>query len=210
MPARTRAARPSRQAPAPEPEETTASLNGDKDYTVYADKPITPTMQAFHEWLEDVTGIELDERSVSLGGSLRMDFQRSDFWAEDDRNRRNKVAEPEPDEDEEEEAQPRRRSGKSTKASAPAPAKPSRRRRAEPEPEPPEDEEDEEDEDIEDEPEEETEPEPEPAPRSRRTSGRAVKTSAGTDGPAPRSGRRRGGKAAAATPDEGKGTPAPY
>jgi hypothetical protein len=49
------------------------------DYTVYADKDITPTMEDFHEWLEQEVGIELDLRSVALGGTLRMEFQKSQF-----------------------------------------------------------------------------------------------------------------------------------
>jgi len=150
MPAARRATQRRQAAPEPEP---AASLNGEKDYTVYADKKITPTMEAFHEWLEDVVGIDLDPKSVSLGGSLRMDFQRSDFWAEDDRNRRNKVEEPDDDNEEE---QPTRRTGK---------AKPTRRGRK-PEPEPDLDIEDEdEDEDNEPETDEDNEPEEAPAPR---------------------------------------------
>jgi hypothetical protein len=60
----------------PEVEETE---EGEKDYTVYAEKPITQTMVDFHQWLEDVVGVELDPRSVALGGTLRMEFQKSDF-----------------------------------------------------------------------------------------------------------------------------------
>jgi hypothetical protein len=60
----------------PEVDETE---EGEKDYTVYADKPITQTMVDFHEWLEDVVGVKLDLRSVALGGTLRMEFQKSDF-----------------------------------------------------------------------------------------------------------------------------------
>lgn len=68
-----------------EPEVDEAE-EGEKDYTVYADKPITQTMIDFHEWLQDVVGVELDLRSVALGGTLRMEFQKSDF------NRDNRAA----------------------------------------------------------------------------------------------------------------------
>jgi hypothetical protein len=63
------------QVAEPEPEEDLE----EKDYTVYADKEITATMVDFHEWLEEVTGAKLDLRSVALGGTLRMEFQKSDF-----------------------------------------------------------------------------------------------------------------------------------
>jgi hypothetical protein len=49
----------------------------EKDFTKYADKPVSPTMEAFHEWLQDVTGLKLDARSVALGGTLRNDFQKA-------------------------------------------------------------------------------------------------------------------------------------
>ena len=65
--------RPAAQVAEPEPE-----VEAD-DLTVYADKEITETMQDFHEWLEQETGIKLDLRSVALGGTLRMKFQQSDF-----------------------------------------------------------------------------------------------------------------------------------
>jgi nucleoid-associated protein YgaU len=57
-----------------------------KDYRAYAAKDITPTMVAFHEWLQNETGLELDLRSVALAGSLRMDFQKSDFWKSHEAN----------------------------------------------------------------------------------------------------------------------------
>jgi hypothetical protein len=57
-----------------------------RDYSDYATKEITPTMVAFHEWLQNETGLELDARSVALAGSLRMDFQKSDFWRNHDAN----------------------------------------------------------------------------------------------------------------------------
>src|SRR6266481_380681 len=58
-------------------EEPQAEEETEFDYTVYADKPITQTMEDFHEWLQDVVGVELDLRSVALGGTLRMHFQQS-------------------------------------------------------------------------------------------------------------------------------------
>jgi hypothetical protein len=57
-----------------------------KDYRAYAAKTPTPTMVAFHEWLQNETGLELDLRSVALAGSLRMDFQKSDFWKNHEAN----------------------------------------------------------------------------------------------------------------------------
>lgn len=66
-----------------------------KNYRDYATRETTPTMKAFGDWiLAEVYGGELPEnldpvtfyRSVALGGSLRMDFQKSDFWRNDERN----------------------------------------------------------------------------------------------------------------------------
>ena len=57
-----------------------------KDYRDYATKDITPTMEAFHAWLEQETGLKLDPRTVALAGSLRSDFQASEFWKADSRN----------------------------------------------------------------------------------------------------------------------------
>jgi hypothetical protein len=51
-----------------------------RDYRAYAAKEITPTMVAFAEWLAQETGYEVDARTVYLAGSLRGDFQKSDFW----------------------------------------------------------------------------------------------------------------------------------
>jgi hypothetical protein len=56
------------------------------DYSAYATKDITPTMVAFHEWLQNETGLELDLRSVALAGSLRGYFQASESWKSDPRN----------------------------------------------------------------------------------------------------------------------------
>jgi len=57
-----------------------------KDYREYATKAITPTMEAFAEWLRAETGYEVDARTVALAGSLRSDFQSSEFWKADARN----------------------------------------------------------------------------------------------------------------------------
>lgn len=65
----------------PEPEET------EKDYTVYADKPPTPLMVDFAEWIKEEVGLEFSSKAaeaafdngVRLGGTLRMEFQRSEF-----------------------------------------------------------------------------------------------------------------------------------
>lgn len=213
-PARAR----SRQRQAePEPEESTASMNGDKDFTVYADKDITPTMEAFADFLIDEVFegdiSDYDEESfrkgVALGGSVRMDFQRSQFWADDPRNRKNKQVE----EDEEEEAPTPRRSGRAkarqqaSEEEQPKARSTRRGRKATPEPEPEPDDEDEDEQDIEDEAEDieedevESEPEPEPAKPARRSrrGTAAAKKNAETDAAPKTSGRRtsrRGGKQA--------------
>jgi hypothetical protein len=57
-----------------------------KDYRAYAAKAPTPTMVAFAEWLKAETGVDVDLKSVALAGSLRMDFQKSDFWKNHDSN----------------------------------------------------------------------------------------------------------------------------
>ena len=57
-----------------------------KDYREYATKEITPTMEAFAEWLTKETGYKVDARTVALAGSLRSDFQASEFWKADARN----------------------------------------------------------------------------------------------------------------------------
>jgi hypothetical protein len=181
-------------------------LNGDKDFTVYADKQITPTMEAFADFLIDEVydgelPDEMDEdtfrRGVALGGSIRMDFQRSDFWAGDSRNRKNRVEEDEP----EEVAPARPRANARRQAAAAAPATRSGRRgRQAVEPGPPEDD------DIEaEEPEDEVEdnePEPEPTPARRSGKprrGAAAPAKAETDSTprARRSGRRGGSRTAA-------------
>ena len=60
-----------------------------KDYTEYATKDITPTMEAFADWLTKETGYAVDARTVALAGSLRGDFQASESWKTDERNPRN-------------------------------------------------------------------------------------------------------------------------
>jgi hypothetical protein len=66
-----------------------------KDYRTYATASATPTMQAFADFLiQEVYGGELPKgvneaafrKGVQLGGSLRMDFQKSDMWKSDARN----------------------------------------------------------------------------------------------------------------------------
>lgn len=66
-----------------------------KDYGRYADAKATPTMEAFADFLIAEVfggtlpkGVNVDSfrKGVALGGSLRMDFQRSDFWKNDERN----------------------------------------------------------------------------------------------------------------------------
>lgn len=71
-----------------------------KDYSAYAGKSPTPTMEDFGEWLlTEVYGDEYpgDEDSflegVRLGGTLRMEFQRSDFCKERRAERQQKAAE---------------------------------------------------------------------------------------------------------------------
>ena len=57
-----------------------------KDYRAMATKEITPTMEAFAEWLTKETGYAVDARTVALAGSLRNDFQASESWKSDPRN----------------------------------------------------------------------------------------------------------------------------
>lgn len=77
-------------APAEPVAETNAEANGAKDYTVYVEKAITASMQDFAAWLDSEVfrpaGTTLADmgkkdpvRLVALAGTLRMDFQRSDF-----------------------------------------------------------------------------------------------------------------------------------
>jgi hypothetical protein len=202
--------------PEPEPEDTSA-MNGERDYTVYADKPITSTMVAFADWLiDEVYDGELPEdmdedtfrRAVSLGGSTRAYFQRSEYWNEDPRNPRNK-----PEEEDEPEPPARPQASRRRQAAAEAPATRTRRgRRAEPEPEP-EDIEDEVDDEAEDnEPEAEEAPPPPPRRTGRNRSRQAAAPAeAETDSGAKpaRSGRssRRGSTRTAATTDGNPAAP---
>ena len=66
-----------------------------KNLRDYATKAPTETMVAFADWLiAEVYGGELPKgvseeafrKGVALGGSTRMDFQKSDFWKNDPRN----------------------------------------------------------------------------------------------------------------------------
>ena len=115
------------QVAAPEPEE----MEEEKDYTVYADKEITATMVDFHEWLEDVTGAKLDQRSVALGGTLRMEFQKSDFNRERRAERQAERAEGNGAAEEPAE-KPAKRAAKGRTASATPAATPARGRPAKP------------------------------------------------------------------------------
>ena len=66
-----------------------------KDYTTYATAKATDTMEAFADFLiAEVYGGQLPKgvsevafrKGVQLGGSLRMDFQKSESWKSDPRN----------------------------------------------------------------------------------------------------------------------------
>lgn len=67
----------------PEVEETDEA----RDYTIYAEKDVTPTMQDFAEWIvaevydgnQKAFDAEDPVRIVSLAGTLRMEFQRSEL-----------------------------------------------------------------------------------------------------------------------------------
>ena len=114
-----------------EVEAEEAESDETKDYTGYADKTPTATMQDFHDWLvEEVYDGELpfedtEEaflKGVHLGGTLRMEFQRSDFNRE--RRAARKAAKPaaaeaeDPEETEEAEEKPAVRKTTRTKAAA--------------------------------------------------------------------------------------------
>lgn len=80
-----------------EPEvEETAEQETAKDYTVYAEKEPTATMEDFADWLLEVVGLEFGtqketaafRKGVQLGGTLRMEFQRSEFNIERREQRR--------------------------------------------------------------------------------------------------------------------------
>jgi hypothetical protein len=68
----------------------------ERDFTLYAEKDATGTMQAFADWLIEVCDLEFPNGKaedqfrfgVQLGGTLRMDFQASDYWRTDERNPR--------------------------------------------------------------------------------------------------------------------------
>jgi len=71
--------------------EVDEAEDSEKDYTVYADKDTTFTMENFATWLIDEVyegklPKDMDEdvfrKGVALGGSLRMEFQRSEWWKE--------------------------------------------------------------------------------------------------------------------------------
>jgi len=68
----------------------------ERDFTIYAEKEPTGTMVAFADWLIDVCELEFPNGKaeenfrfgVQLGGTLRMEFQASDYWRSDERNPR--------------------------------------------------------------------------------------------------------------------------
>jgi hypothetical protein len=67
-----------------------------RDFTAYAGKEPTNTMLAFADWLISEVGLEFKTKAheqefrdgVRLGGTLRMEFQASDYWKEHDLNPR--------------------------------------------------------------------------------------------------------------------------
>ncbi len=73
-----------------------AVVEEERDFTGYADKEPTGTMKAFADWLIDEVGLEFKTKAaehefregVRLGGTLRMEFQASDFWKEHELNPR--------------------------------------------------------------------------------------------------------------------------
>ena len=125
-----------------------ATVEPEKDYTVYADKPATPLMEDFADWIVDEVGIEHASKAaeaafrngVRLGGTLRMEFQKSDFCKERREERRaereNEVAEAKAAKKAAPKAAPKAR-GRAAAAATEAdedeptaPAKPTRRGRA--------------------------------------------------------------------------------
>jgi hypothetical protein len=109
----------------------TAESNGEVDYTIYATKDVTATMEDFAAWLNQEVG-DLNKmdavRIVSLAGTLRMEFQRSDFNVERRETRRTER------EADAEQAKAAREAAKAEKASKepsePAATKPATRGRA--------------------------------------------------------------------------------
>lgn len=113
--ASTKAAEPDEVEDDEEDEGTPAA----KDYTQYATKNLTPTMQDFAAWVIDNV-FEGDEeayseadpdRLIALGPTLYHDFQRSDFNKEQKEARRQERASASDDEEDEEEEQPKRGRG---------------------------------------------------------------------------------------------------
>ena len=89
---RATSARPARAVRAGGKTERCVTMN---EFAAYATKEITPTQEAFADWiLAEVFGGNLPKglnvdsfrRSVALGGSLRSQFQKSDWWKNDSRN----------------------------------------------------------------------------------------------------------------------------
>lgn len=141
-----RGAAAAKPAPEPEVEETEETEEtGERDYTVYAEKPVTATMEDFAQWLHEEVG-DINEmgkndpvRLVALAGTLRMEFQKSDFNRDRREERRAeraaaREAEPEAAEEEAEEAPAKPARGRAAKpassTSKPAASKPATARRA--------------------------------------------------------------------------------
>lgn len=84
-----------RAAATAEVEETEVEA-AEPDYTVYATKPLTPTMLDYAEWVGDNVGdiAEMEpERLIALGPTLYHQFQASDFNKERKEVRRAERAE---------------------------------------------------------------------------------------------------------------------
>ena len=166
----------------------------ERDFTAYADKVPTGTMQAFADWIIDEVfggefpGTQKDEKAfrngVRLGGTLRMEFQASDYWRADERN-------------------PRSPAGKKARASANGSSKEQtvkRGRQAKADPE------------LEDTEDEQEAPAKQPARRGRPAGSKTTTAAKGRGKAAapkgrPASGTRRGRPAGSATADGGE---APY
>lgn len=75
---------------------TVVEDEAERDFTIYADKKPTGTMEAFADWLIEEVGLEFATKKeehqfregVRLGGTLRMEFQGSEYWRTDERNPR--------------------------------------------------------------------------------------------------------------------------
>lgn len=52
-------------------------MSNTAEYTRYVEKPVSPTLQSFAEWLAESTGYAVDERTVSLAIDLHATWQAS-------------------------------------------------------------------------------------------------------------------------------------